>query len=265
MAGLRILKLLPGIGHATAAKVLDAVEVASDPIKALTEFVPPKPATDAWPAFIKLIRRLHRDKVGWPAEVDAVLAWYRPIMQEHLDDHRDRLADLDQLQSMAGTFKSRRKFLTDLSLDPPSKRQKPGSAPQDEDDDCLTLSTIHSCKGREWRTVFVLSVIEGCLPSSKAKTDAEIEEERRLLYVAMTRAKTDLTLMTPWRVRVPGQSDHGFGGDGTVARSSFIPDNILDCFERIAWRAGGDEPTDDPVAGGSQFDLPGRIRNQWRF
>ena len=93
----------------------------------------------------------------------------------------------------------------------------------------------------------------------------EIEEKRRLLYVAMTRAKSNLTLMTPWRVRVPGQSDHGFGGDGTAARSSFIPDSILGRFESVAWRADGDEPTDDPAGGGGQLDLPSRIRSRWNF
>ena len=111
--------------------------------------------------------------------------------------------------------------------------------------------------------MFVLSVIEGCLPSSKAETDAEIEEERRLLYVAMTRAKNNLTLVTPWRVNARSHSQQGYG-DGTVLRSSFIPESVLDRFERTAWRADDNAPDLVGADTGGAFNLLDRIKDKWR-
>ena len=111
--------------------------------------------------------------------------------------------------------------------------------------------------------MFVLSVIEGCLPSSKAKSDDAIEEERRLLYVAMTRAKSNLTLVTPWRVNARSHAQQGYG-DGTVARSSFIPES-LDRFERTAWRADDNAPDLVGADTGGAFNLLDRIRGKWRF
>src|SRR5215831_5815805 len=101
-------------------------------------------------------------------------------------------ADLDQLQRIAAGYPSRTKFLTDLTLDPPSASSDEAGKPL-LDEDYLILSTIHSAKGREWQAVFVLNVVDGCIPSDMSTgTVEEIEEERRLLYVAMTRAKDQL-------------------------------------------------------------------------
>ena len=99
------------------------------------------------------------------------------------------------------------------------------------DEDYLILSTIHSAKGQEWRSVFVLNVVDGCIPSDLGTgTAAEIEEERRLLYVAMTRARDELHLIVPQRFFTRGQSAHG---DRHVyaARTRFIPDNLLGLFD----------------------------------
>lgn len=164
VTGLRTLQLLPGIGAATASKVLDAVGQSDKPFRALAAFEPPARAEAWWPAFTKLMRRLRNGRFEWPAEFDAAMSWYRSIIEEKLDDHRDRIADLEQLRAIVGTFKSRRKFLNDMTLDPPSKQRKAGQTRDEGDNDYLRLSTIHSCKGLEWRTVFVLSVVEGWIP-----------------------------------------------------------------------------------------------------
>jgi DNA helicase II / ATP-dependent DNA helicase PcrA len=235
VTGLRVLKLLPGIGHTTAEKVLDVMATSVDPIRALSAFKPPHSSREAWPTFTRLIRRLRRESIKWPTEVHAALTWYRPILRDSLEDYGGRQSGLEKLVAMARRFKSRQKFLTDLSLDQPSKRSV-GGGRHKMDANYLTLSTIHSCKGCEWRTVFVLNVVEGAVPSSKAGSEAEIEEERRLLYVAMTRAKRELTLMVPWRVNMLHQSRSAFG-DGSVARSSFIPESILACFDQVDWLA----------------------------
>ena len=128
---------------------------------------------------------------------------------------------------MAGTFKSRRKFLTDLTLEPPSKSKRLGIATSaDESDDFVTLSTIHASKGLEWRSVYVLNVTEGALPSSRCRSDADIEEQRRLLYVAMTRAKRELTFTVPTRTSGPGSWSRD-KNEAIGRRSRFLPDELL--------------------------------------
>ena len=121
-----------------------------------------------------------------------------------------------------------RQFLTDLTLDPPSATSDEAGAPL-LDEDYLILSTIHSAKGQEWKAVYVLNVVDGCIPSDMATGNTEeIEEERRLLYVAMTRAKDTLVLVVPQRFYTHGQAKRG---DRHVyaARTRFIPAQIVGC------------------------------------
>jgi DNA helicase-2/ATP-dependent DNA helicase PcrA len=132
------------------------------------------------------------------------------------------------------------------------------------DEDYLVLSTIHSAKGQEWRSVFVLNVVDGCIPSDLSTgADAEIEEERRLLYVAMTRARDELHLMLPQRFFTHGQSAYG---DRHVyaARTRFIPDELLGLFNRMAWPAAAAEPTAaGPTRQRIRLDVGARLRNMW--
>ena len=127
------------------------------------------------------------------------------------------------------------------------------------------LSTIHSAKGQEWRAVTVLNVVDGCIPSDLATgTAAEIEEERRLLYVAMTRARDDLVLMQPLRFYVHGQT---VGGDRHVyaPRSRFIADADLDAFDLVGTPGRSAERADAPQAlPAVAVDLMARMRQMWR-
>jgi DNA helicase-2/ATP-dependent DNA helicase PcrA len=125
------------------------------------------------------------------------------------EDAEVRRADLIQLERIANGYPSRERFLTELTLDPSDAvSDQAGIALLDED--YLILSTIHSAKGQEWRSVFVLNVVDGCIPSDLgAGTSAELEEERRLLYVAMTRTKDDLHLVVPQRFFTHGQNARG--------------------------------------------------------
>src|SRR5262245_62742652 len=117
-------------------------------------------------------------------------------------------AHLDQLQRIAAGHPSRTRFLTDLTLDPPETTSQVGAPLLDED--YLILSTIHSAKGQEWKAVLILNAIDGCIPSDLGTgTTAEIEEERRLLYVAMTRAKDQLHLIMPQRFYTHQQRMNG--------------------------------------------------------
>lgn len=139
-----------------------------------------------------------------------------------------RAGDLDQLQRIAATYRSRTDFLTSLTLDPPSASGDEAGAPL-LDEDYLILSTIHSAKGQEWKSVYVLNVVDGCIPSDMSTGNGEeIEEERRLLYVAMTRAKDQIVLLVPHRFYVHNQGKGGsslWGSRVSCRRGSTAPTN----------------------------------------
>jgi UvrD-like helicase family protein len=135
--------------------------------------------------------------------------WYEPHLERIYEDAVTRRADLIQLEDIASGYPSRERFLTDLTLDPPDATSD-RAAMRILYEDYLVLSTVHSAKGQEWKSVFVLNAVDGCIPSDLAVgTLAEVEEERRLLYVAMTRAKDDLHLVVPQRFFTHGQRTEG--------------------------------------------------------
>ena len=126
----------------------------------------------------------------WPVDLERARLWYEPHLDRIHEDAETRRADLLQLEQIASGYPSRERFLTELTLDPPDATSDQAGVPL-LDEDYLILSTIHSAKGQEWKSVYLLNVVDGCMPSDLgAGTSAEIEEERRLLYVAMTRART---------------------------------------------------------------------------
>jgi DNA helicase II / ATP-dependent DNA helicase PcrA len=132
------------------------------------------------------------------------------------------------------------------------------------DEDYLILSTIHSAKGQEWKSVFVLNVVDGCLPSDLGTgTSAEIEEERRLLYVAMTRAKDDLHLIVPQRFFTHSQSARG---DRHVyaSRTRFIPEGLLGLFDRTSWPSVAVGVPAHAASQGVRINVGARMRGMWR-
>lgn len=138
---------------------------------------------------------------GSPADqVNRLLEYYYPILKEQYDDYPKRIRDLEHLVVMAERYGDLEEFLADLTLEPPDESVTGIEAP-DRDDERLVLSTIHSAKGLEWRCVFVIWLVDGRFPSSYSfLTEEELEEERRLLYVAVTRAKQFLYLTFPVQV-----------------------------------------------------------------
>jgi DNA helicase-2/ATP-dependent DNA helicase PcrA len=233
LAGFRMLSLMPGIGPATASRILNFLQ-GRDVLKSLAGLGVPKATAEDWPAFVSLMQRLMATKKSWPAEFEWVRSWYEPHLKRIHDDAHLRAADLVQLQGIAGTYSSRRKFLTELTLNPPDSTAGHSGAPS-EDEDYTIISTIHSAKGLEWKAVYILNVIDGCIPSQRATgTPDEIEEERRLLYVAMTRAKDQLTLMVPHQYFTPHQGQLGDRhGYSTISR--FIPDSLRKWFDCRSW------------------------------
>lgn len=262
VAGFRLMQLLPGVGPTSARRVLDLVAAAPDPLRALADAPAPPRAGEDWPAFLGVLDALAGGRAGWPAEIEQARLWYRPHLERIHEDAATRQADLVQLEQIAGGYPSRERFLTELTLDPPDATSDQAGVPL-LDEDYLILSTIHSAKGQEWKSVFVMNVVDGCIPSDLGTgTTEEIEEERRLLYVAMTRAKDDLHLMVPQRFFTHGQSATG---DRHVyaARTRFIPDALLGRFERTSWPAAPAEAGRTPREG-PRLDLRAQMRGMWR-
>jgi DNA helicase-2/ATP-dependent DNA helicase PcrA len=263
VAGFRVLQLLPGIGPTTAAKVQDQVEEQSGRADVLMSIEVAKAAAEDWPSFVKLVSRMRKAKTTWPAEFQAVRQWYEPHLERMYDDSHLRAADIVQLEQIAAGYETRERFLTELTLDPPDATSGRARA-NTLDEDYTILSTIHSAKGQEWRIVRILNVVDGCIPSDMAtRTDEEIEEERRLLYVAMTRAKDELDLIVPQRFYTFQQSKTG---DRHVyaCRSRFIPDAVLDCFECRGWRERVQESNRSAKKPGSTTDVAASLLRMWR-
>ena len=230
VSGFRVIQLLPGAGPATAARLLD--HMAGSPT-ALADFRPPADCAESWPAFVESLGILRSNASGWPAEFDLALHWYVPRLERLYEDAKVREADLLQLAQIASTYPNRQRFLTELTLDPPSSTGDEAGAPL-LDEDYLILSTIHSSKGQEWKSVFVLNCVDGCIPSDLGVgSTPEIEEERRLLYVAMTRAKDHLHLVVPHRFFVHQQRNNGDRHMYAV-RTRFVPNAITRHFEQCA-------------------------------
>jgi DNA helicase II / ATP-dependent DNA helicase PcrA len=261
LAGFRVVQLLPGAGPATATKVLDRMAERADAAAALEEIKPPAAAIEHWPDFVETVRLIRGRAAGWPAEMDLARRWYEPHLQRIHDDAALRQADLLQLSQIASTYASRERFLTELTLDPPDATSDRAGTPL-LDEDYLILSTIHSAKGQEWKSVHVLNVVDGCLPSDlSTSTKAELEEERRLLYVAMTRAKDHLHLIVPQRFFVQNQR----AGDDRhlyAARTRFIPSELLGKFERSAWPSPAAAPAHAKPAP-APVNIGARVRRSW--
>ncbi len=258
VAGFRVLQLLPGVGPGHAEKMV-AAAAASDAFASLAAYSAPTKSRAAFVEFVGLVQRA--SALPWPSDFAEILAWRRATLEESYDNIAPRAADLDALERIAETYPSRERFLSELTLDPPDATSDEAGPPL-RDEDYLILSTIHSAKGQEWKSVFVLNCVDGCIPSDLATgARAEIEEERRLLYVAMTRAKEDLELIVPRRFHVHGQPRNG-DRHVLAARTRFLPTSTLKHFVQVTWPAVAAPPV-QPAREGPRVDLKARMRAMW--
>lgn len=262
VSAFRVMQLMPGVGPTSAQRVIQHLAQATNLAEALRDAPPPQRAGADWTDFVDTIEELRARQAGWPAEIERARRWYEPHLERIHEDATMRQADLVQLEQIAAGYPSRERFLTELTLDPPDATSDQAGVPH-LDEDYLILSTVHSAKGQEWKSVFVMNVVDGCIPIDLgAGSKGEIEEERRLLYVAMTRAKDDLHLMVPQRFFTHGQTS---AGDRHVyaARTRFIPNNLLGLFERRAWPvaapATARAPSSEP-----RIDVRAKMRGMWR-
>jgi DNA helicase-2/ATP-dependent DNA helicase PcrA len=256
VAGFRVLQLIPGVGPTAAGRILDALDLAIEPRAAWGDVAPPPRAGAPWQGFVDTMTTA----VPWPAAIGLARAWYDPHLDRIHEDAEARRADLLQLEQIATGYPSAEAFLTELTLDPPDATSDQAGVPL-KDEDYLILSTIHSAKGQEWRSVHILNAVDGCIPSDLGTGSThELEEERRLLYVAMTRAKDHLTLGLPLRFYVTQQTRNGDRHVYAI-RTRFIPGGILDRFEAVSWSppviAGETRPTPAPI------DVAASMRAMW--
>ena len=260
IAGFRVAQLLPGIGPASAEKIVAAAG-ADESFATLAAWQAPSRARAAFGEFAALMQRL-AGGAPWPSDLGEAIAWRQATLAESYDDFVARSADLDALERIAVTFPSRERFLAELTLDPPDATSDEAGPPL-RDEDYLILSTIHSAKGQEWKSVFVLNCVDGCIPSDLATgSSEEIEEERRLLYVAMTRARDTLTLIVPQRFYVHGQPKNG-DRYVSAARTRFSPASLVKHFEPITWPLAAAHAA-PRFTDGPRVDLAARMRAMWK-
>ena len=265
VAAFRVLKLLPGMGPRNAHRCFRHLATADFCMGSLQSFQAPAATRPEWHRFCELLGTLaaaELDDHGWHGQLTAVRHWYRPQLERLYDGIETREADIEQLEQISGRYPTRERFLTELTLDPPSAAGDFAGDPL-LDEDYLVLSTVHSAKGQEWDAVYVLNVTDGNFPSEFATGKPKlIEEERRLLYVAMTRARQSLTLIAPLRFHVTQQARDG---DRHVygARSRFVTELLLDTFKQ-RWHGRAEATSQDAGAvSGRQLDVAARMREMW--
>jgi DNA helicase-2/ATP-dependent DNA helicase PcrA len=255
------LQLLPGMGPANAGRCFTHFEASGHDWRTLSSFAAPPLAAEAWAGFSELMLALGAADGPWEGQAGRVRDWYEPHLERIYDAAQVRAGDLQQLERIAHQFPTRERFLSELALDPPRATSDLAGDPL-LDEDYLVLSTIHSAKGQEWDAVHVLNVADGNFPLEFATGKPEqIEEERRLLYVAMTRAKTDLHLIAPLRYYITQQSRRG---DAHVygARSRYMTATVLAQFEQVTWPAAqAGAPL--PPASAPRVDVAGMLRGMW--
>ncbi|MCG8420435.1 MAG: ATP-dependent helicase [Proteobacteria bacterium] len=264
IAAFRVLQLLPGIGPAAAKRIIEHIHSHEGNLKALNTASPPAAARHHWPLTCELFSHLCNPATEWRGQVHMVKTWYEPLLEQAHDNAQVRLGDIEQLDQISAEYPSRERFLTELTLDPPESSGDLAGPPL-LDEDYLILSTIHSAKGQEWDAVFILNCTDGCIPSDMATGDREqIEEERRLLYVAMTRAKNQLHLMHPLRMFVREQRRHGDRHVYTPI-SRFLSEGTQKRFHRVS-RGRSVAALEELAASeriDARVDVAAKLRGMW--
>jgi DNA helicase-2/ATP-dependent DNA helicase PcrA len=259
----RILMLLPGIGDVTARAAIDMMAQMAWDSRAFGQYRAPARAREAHTQLVALLDQLRADPVldlsSVAADIFRVRQLYDSLLREKYDRVEPRLADLDQLQTIAGAYPNREAFLSALALEPPQATQDLAGG-SDEEQDVLTLSTAHSAKGKEWTAVFVIWAVDGWFPMARAINDEdELEEERRLMYVALTRARNHLAVTCPLN-SYPTRRTADYSID---QMSRFLDRGVREKMERVVPRFDGTvekEPEPSPAA---PIDLRAMLRGRF--
>ena len=255
----RLLLLCEGLGPAAAKNIITALKQNGFHPSAAEAFKTKKYASELRSLLNFTLN--HSLKIETPKNIlEKALTLYKPIFKTKYDDFNKRQSDLDSLIAITERFKSLESMLTQMTLDPPTdKAQAETGTP---DTESLVISTIHSSKGLEWDTVFLLSAIDGYLPSFQSIGDAQqLEEERRLMYVALTRAETQLYIMKP-NLDLSNPRFNQFSGMQFSTLSRFLSEHDIteDLTETISIKAPKPKSNfslpldDDLISTGNSFN-----------
>lgn len=260
IAWFRALQLLDGIGPAAAGRAVKHIaRHATDPA-AIASFKAPAAARSQMEAFTDTIKDLMAMAPTNPAaQIERIRKFYAPILKKAYENPVVRARDLESLEQIATHAGSRSAFLADMQLDPPTSTSDLAGSPM-PDEDWLVLSTIHSAKGCEWDAVYLIHATDGFLPSDMSTgTPEEIDEERRLTYVALTRAKDFLYVTRPLRYyhkRTPFSDRHSY-----AQLCRFFSSLVLQTVDAVN--------TDRPEADGIDYalanpvDVASHLRSMW--
>ena len=261
VAALRVLGLLPGVGPRIAASLAADLAAAHGDFESWVGHAVPAATAVLWPGFVTLMRTLASAPVGdVAAQLSAARAFYAPLAEQRYDNAPARLADLEQIELLGSRFPDRTTFLTDFTLDAP---QWTGdfAGPPLLDEDYLILSTMHSAKGLEFDVVFVIHAADGNIPSDMATGSVEeIEEERRLFYVACSRARDALYVTHPLRYYAAGRGRSD--SYGYAQRTRFLPDGMRPLFAESQARPESAAAEGAPVVATTASIRQG-VRSMW--
>ncbi len=246
LAWHRVLLSLDGVGPVTARRLAEELRVTKPLADPLARFVDgigrvPSQATDQATELRGALADCADGRLDPGSQIDRLGGFCRLVFPNRYENGLARLADVDRLATAARAYTSRSRFLTEVTLDPPSRIGE--VVPPSLDDEWLTLSTIHSAKGCEWRAVHLLNAADGNIPSEMALGHGDgLAEELRLLYVAVTRARTELTVSFPHRFHV-----NRFAADDrhVYARLSRFVEPVRNLFDEVVELA--DEEDDRAV------------------
>jgi DNA helicase-2/ATP-dependent DNA helicase PcrA len=260
----RLLLLLPGIGDVSARAALDAIAQAGWEATGLARYVPPPKAREWHGRLAALLAELSRAvRAATPdlgAEIGAIRRVYDALLRERYDNPEPRLADLEQLQAIAAAYPDRTAFLSALALEPPSATQDLAGGETTGEDDALVLSTVHSAKGKEWDAVFLIWAADGMFPLARAAGDPDqLEEERRLMYVALTRARHELYVTYPLHA-YPSRTTAEYSLDQL---SRFLDRGVRATMQRVVVGLGAAEQLPAPPAAAPGLDLRSLLRGKF--
>ena len=264
VAALRVLQLLPGVGPRTASSLAANLTDSGGDFECWVGRAVPEAAREIWPRLVVLMRTLASSSPpDISSQLHAARTFVGPLVAERYDNPAARLADLEQLEMLGSRFTDRTRFLTELTLDAPQWTGDYAGPPL-LDEDYLILSTMHSAKGLEWKVVYVIHAADGNIPSDMATGSVEeIEEERRLFYVACTRARDALYVTHPLRYYAAGRGRSD--AYGYAQRTRFVPDRLRALFAESQARPESEAPdgSNAAVAVTTTADIRAGISAMW--
>ncbi len=259
IAWFRVLQLFSGVGPSTAASAFLHLQSSGFDIRSLSSFRVPPGARSDFTDFLKLTEDLSGAGEILPAvQMDWIAKFYIPLLEKNYENSIPRKNDVEHLGEIASRYGTRGEFLTEIVLEPPTSTGD-YAGPPTIDDDWLVLSTIHSAKGLEWDAVYLIHAADGCIPSDLATGDeGEIEEELRLAYVAMTRARDFLYVLWPMRFY-----SRAFADNHVYAQlCRFFTPKVLATMDKVEYKDTGSK-NNEIISHGPNRNIKDKIRSMW--